>query len=82
MFTACVDGNVRVWDARTGVCTSVLTGHTDMILDMRLVDLRTQQGAAAAAAAVPTMGVDCPVLVVTASDDATSKVFQWPSPQA
>eukprot|EP00904_Undaria_pinnatifida_P014197 jgi/Undpi1/9908/HiC_scaffold_28.g12362.m1 len=81
VFTACVDGNVRVWDARTGVCTSLLTGHTDMILDMRLVDLRGQQGAAAAAA-VPTMGVDCPVLVVTASDDSTSKVFRWPSPSA
>lgn len=77
VFTACVDGNVRVWDARTGVCTSLFTGHTDMILDMRLVDPRS---GAAAAAGGGGGGEAVPLLVVTASDDSASKVFRWPSP--
>ncbi|CAN0448183.1 unnamed protein product, partial [Hapterophycus canaliculatus] len=71
VFTACVDGNVRAWDARTGVCTSLFTGHTDMILDMRLVDLGSpSSGGAVVGGAAP------PVLVVTASDDNASKVFR------
>ncbi|CAM9361038.1 unnamed protein product [Scytosiphon promiscuus] len=79
VFTACVDGNVRAWDARTGVCTSLFTGHTDMILDMRLVDLGLpppQSGGPVGGDAFP------PVLVVTASDDNSSKLFRWPSPDA
>lgn len=54
VFTSCVDGNVRVWDARTGMCEKVLTGHTDMILDLQLVDLRSQEEQQAAARAGAT----------------------------
>lgn len=90
LFTACVDGNVRAWDARTGVCTSLFTGHTDMILDMRLVDPRSSssspsspQGVTSAGAAGGGAGAaDVPVLIVTASDDNASKIFRWPSAEA
>lgn len=80
VFTACVDGNVRAWDARTGECQNVLTGHNDMILDLRLVNLRSQQQQAAetSAAAAGGVGDELPVLFVTASDDQTAKVFRWP----
>lgn len=82
VFTSCVDGNVRVWDARTGLCSITLTGHTDMVLDMRLVDLRQRQqqqdAAGDAATALVPGGVESPVLIVTASDDHTTKVFRWP----
>ena len=78
VFTACADGNLRTWDARTGECSSVLTGHTDMILDMRLVDPRPREGDVAAATPA-SAGAEFPVLIVTASDDKTCKVFRWPA---
>lgn len=80
VFTACVDGNVRAWDARTGECQKVLTGHNDMIIDLRVVDLRSQQQQAQETSPAVAAGVvdDVPVLFVTASDDQTAKVFRWP----
>lgn len=59
------------------MCTSLFTGHTDMILDMRLVDPQSPSSAGGGGGAV-----DAPVLIVTASDDKSSKVFRWPSPDA
>ncbi len=37
MYTASLDGNARVWDARTGSCVKVMRGHRDNILDMALI---------------------------------------------
>lgn len=68
---------MRVWDARTGECQQVFTGHTDMILDLRLVDLQSQELLQNPSAAAGGEG-DKPMLVVTASDDQTAKVFRWP----
>lgn len=82
VFTACVDGNIRAWDARTGVCTSLFTGHTNMILDMRLVDPQSPSSPQPAAGGGGGGAVDSPVLIVTASDDKSCKVFRWPSPEA
>lgn len=36
IYTACVDGIVRLWDARTVECVRVFRGHTDAILDMAM----------------------------------------------
>lgn len=32
VYTSCLDGAVRLWDARSGECLSTWTGHTDSIL--------------------------------------------------
>jgi len=34
IFTAASDGNVRIWNARSGICILTLTGHTSTINDM------------------------------------------------
>lgn len=34
IYTACLDGKIRVWDARTGNCERVFQGHEDSILDL------------------------------------------------
>jgi len=36
VFSASIDSCVRVWDARTGDCKQVFTGHKDMVLDLAL----------------------------------------------
>lgn len=36
VYTACADGNVRLWDARTMECIQIFQGHSDAILDMAL----------------------------------------------
>lgn len=36
VYTACADGAVRLWDARTMECIQVFRGHVDAILDMAL----------------------------------------------
>ncbi|CAM9981134.1 unnamed protein product, partial [Choristocarpus tenellus] len=66
IVTSCADGAIRVWDARTGVCQHTLTGHTDMVHDFDLVDMRFSPG-------VEGLSVDG---LVTSSDDCTAKVFR------
>ncbi|KAH7436532.1 hypothetical protein KP509_05G024600 [Ceratopteris richardii] len=36
IFTACLDGKLRLWDARTGGCERVYHGHEDGVLDLAL----------------------------------------------
>lgn len=36
LFTACLDGCVRLWDGRTGSCEREFKGHRDGILDMAI----------------------------------------------
>mmetsp|Transcript_34213 Transcript_34213/g.45225 ORF Transcript_34213/g.45225 Transcript_34213/m.45225 type:complete len:464 (-) Transcript_34213:136-1527(-) len=60
VFTGCVDGQLRAWDARTGNCMQIFSGHKDMILDLGI--LYADHGK---------------VLLVSASDDHTSKFFEF-----
>jgi WD40 repeat protein len=59
LYTASVDGIVRVWDGRDGSCVAALTGHTDGVLDIAISD-----GS----------------VVLSASDDKTSRLFRLPTP--
>jgi WD40 repeat protein len=34
LYSASVDGTVRVWDGRDGKCERIFTGHVEPILDM------------------------------------------------
>ncbi len=34
VITACLDGVVRVWDVRTGVCQHELGGHQEAVQDV------------------------------------------------
>jgi WD40 repeat protein len=43
IVTGSKDRTVRVWDVRTGVCTRILTGHTDLV-HLALVGLRWRGG--------------------------------------
>ncbi|XP_060080044.1 angio-associated migratory cell protein-like [Ylistrum balloti] len=36
VYTACLDGVVRLWDGRNGQCVNQWSGHTDAILDVDL----------------------------------------------
>jgi len=36
VFTSCTDGNILLWDARSGKLIHTLTGHTDVINDMSI----------------------------------------------
>ena len=33
VYTACLDGVIRLWDARNGQCVTQWAGHQDAILD-------------------------------------------------
>ena len=33
VYTACLDGVVRMWDARNGKCCAEWSGHQDALLD-------------------------------------------------
>jgi ribosome assembly protein SQT1 len=36
VFTGCIDGGVRCWDARTGACTHSFRGHAEAVQDLAL----------------------------------------------
>jgi WD40 repeat protein len=36
IYTASLDGAIRVWDGRTGTCERKFEGHEDNILDMAI----------------------------------------------
>lgn len=53
-----------------------------MVLDLQVVDLQPQgqdrNVAGAVVSATSRGSLDYPVILVTASDDHTSKIFRWP----
>jgi WD40 repeat protein len=61
VVTACADGAVRVWDIRNGTLLSEMPGHQDVIT---AIDVTTVDGA------------DGDLMVVSASDDRTVRL--WP----
>jgi WD40 repeat protein len=38
IFSSCVDGLLRIWDARSGLCLRAFEGHQDMLLDFALTN--------------------------------------------
>lgn len=61
VVTASLDHNVRAWDARSGAVVALFTGHLDSILAIEFIS--------------PTEGQAFDDMIVTASDDHTSKIF-------
>ena len=82
LFSACADGVVRLWDARTGALVKEYTGHMNMVLDLKLVHPSTYatfEEDAAAAGAEGGQGTGKVPLsrlqIVTAGDDQVCRVF-------
>jgi len=62
VISGCSDGNVRIWDIRNGSLLSTLTGHEDVITS---IDIHLVEGS------------QSDLLIVTASDDATVRMFSF-----
>jgi WD40 repeat protein len=62
LVTACADGAIRVWDIRNGALLSEMPGHEDVITAM---DIR------------PVDGADGDLMIVSASDDRTVKLWSF-----
>jgi ribosome assembly protein SQT1 len=83
LFTCCLDGIARLFDARDGQCLFRYTGHNDIVLDICLLYPTTDPAAAdssgadagAGAAATKTAGAASELLLLTGSDDGLAKVF-------
>ena len=89
--TASVDRNLRLWDARSGVCLLTLTGHRNIITQFHmaplLLPLPLSEGTTSSSSdsnpnpnppQPPTVsGADSGAtdVIVTVSDDGTAKVF-------
>lgn len=64
--TAALDNVVRLWDARTGLQLSELTGHTDIVTNIEMYPLANNSDS--------TTDTD---FIVSVSDDNTAKVFHF-----
>lgn len=68
--TAALDSVIRIWDARNGALLTELTGHTDLVTNLEMVSV--QSYSSIANGPVSNNATD---IIVTVSDDKTSKVF-------
>mmetsp|Transcript_21627 Transcript_21627/g.31476 ORF Transcript_21627/g.31476 Transcript_21627/m.31476 type:complete len:480 (+) Transcript_21627:72-1511(+) len=71
VVSACLDFTVRVWDARSGVVLSSLTGHRDLVtnIDFKRVDMVRENSENGE---IENEKVDA---ILSVSDDGTAKVF-------
>jgi WD40 repeat protein len=60
--TACADGAVRVWDIRNGTLLGEMPGHEDVIAAMDVT---------------PVDGADSDLMIVSASDDRTVRLWAF-----
>lgn len=68
--TAALDNVIRIWDARNGALLTELTGHTDLVTNLEMVSVQSYAGIANGP--ISNNATD---IIVTVSDDKTSKVF-------
>ena len=69
LFTACMDGLIRCWDALTGAMLSSFSGHQSAVLCLAVVASGGGGGASGAGAAARRL--------VSGSDEGSCLVFDW-----
>ena len=75
LYTACLDGMVRLWDARNASTVRTWEGHTDHLLDMDITRF-----VETVFSTIHLYGIACVVhrnnsIIVTACEDGTARIF-------
>lgn len=77
LFSACADGVVRLWDARTGALVKEYTGNMNMVLALELFHPGSLGDAAGGSAEAGASGKEAlkKLQIVTGGDDQVCRVF-------